>query len=308
MLERYDLVRRKLDVIADPVSAYAVSGDGTRLVVRDRETLRVLRVGPAGSSAPETGRRRRVRDRHAPDRRHGRPGRRVAADVRRGRPADARPLLGRRTWPASTGRRSWRGTGRWSTRSAATTTSSTCCGRCSGELGTSHAYVIGGACAAATGRGGPGCSAPTSSAPSDGWRVARVLPPESSAPDARSPLAGPGVDVRAGDVILDVDGRPVDPELGARAAAGRHREPAGRADRAHRPDRAGAGEVRRVVVRPLLVGVGAALPGLGGGPAGVRRRPFRRAGSATCTSPTWCASGLGAAAPRPEPGDGARRA
>jgi tricorn protease len=33
VLERYDLGRRKLDVIADPVSCYAVSGDGTRLLV-----------------------------------------------------------------------------------------------------------------------------------------------------------------------------------------------------------------------------------------------------------------------------------
>ena len=55
VLERYDLVRRKLDVIADPVSEYAVSGDGTRLVVRDGETLRVLRSDRTGSSAPEKG-------------------------------------------------------------------------------------------------------------------------------------------------------------------------------------------------------------------------------------------------------------
>ena len=38
------------------------------------------------------------------------------------------------------------------------------------------------------------------------------------------------------------------------------------------PDRADAGEVRRVVVRPLRVGGGAALPGLGGRAAGRRRR------------------------------------
>src|SRR6185503_16643698 len=55
VLERYDLVRRKLDVIADPVSSYAVSGDGTRLVVRDGETLRVLRSDRSGSTAPEKG-------------------------------------------------------------------------------------------------------------------------------------------------------------------------------------------------------------------------------------------------------------
>ena len=48
-------MRRKLDVIADPVSEYAVSGDGTRLVVRDGETLRVLRSDRTGSTAPDKG-------------------------------------------------------------------------------------------------------------------------------------------------------------------------------------------------------------------------------------------------------------
>ena len=57
VLERYDLVRRKLDVIADPVSAYAVSGDGTRLVVRDGETLRVLRSDRSGVERAREGRR-----------------------------------------------------------------------------------------------------------------------------------------------------------------------------------------------------------------------------------------------------------
>ena len=53
VLERYDLTRRKLEVIADPVSSFAVSGDGTRLVVRDRHTLRVLRTDRSGSATPE---------------------------------------------------------------------------------------------------------------------------------------------------------------------------------------------------------------------------------------------------------------
>ncbi len=89
------------------------------------------------------------------------------------------------------------------------------------------------------------------SATDDGWRVVRVLPPETSAPDARSPLAGPGVDVRAGDVILDVAGRPVDPEWGPApllvGTANRLVELTVRTG----PDRDGAGEVRRVVVKPL---------------------------------------------------------
>ena len=48
----------------------------------------------------------------------------------------------------------------------------------------------------------------------DVWRVARVLPAETSVRGARAPLSAPGVAVRAGDVVLAVDGRPVDPRLG----------------------------------------------------------------------------------------------
>jgi tricorn protease len=44
--------------------------------------------------------------------------------------------------------------------------------------------------------------------------VERVLPGESSDPLARSPLSAPGVAVRAGDVLVAVDGRPVDPVTG----------------------------------------------------------------------------------------------
>ena len=77
--------------------------------------------------------------------------------------------------------------------------------------------------------------------------------PETSAPDARSPLAGPGVDVRAGDVILEVAGRPVDPEWGPApllvGTANRLVELTVRTGATGRGD--GAGEVRRVVVKPL---------------------------------------------------------
>ena len=40
--------------------------------------------------------------------------------------------------------------------------------------------------------------------------MTRVLPGESSDPRARSPLAAPGAQIRAGDVLLAVDGQPVD--------------------------------------------------------------------------------------------------
>lgn len=46
------------------------------------------------------------------------------------------------------------------------------------------------------------------------WRIDRILPSETSDPDAQSPLAAPGVAVRAGDAIVAVSGRPVDPVTG----------------------------------------------------------------------------------------------
>jgi tricorn protease len=51
----------------------------------------------------------------------------------------------------------------------------------------------------------------------DGWRIDRVLPSESSDPGARSPLRAAGVDAQPGDLIVAVDGRPVDPVAGPSA-------------------------------------------------------------------------------------------
>lgn len=82
-----------------------------------------------------------------------------------------------------------------------------------GELGTSHAYV--------TPRGGFGDGARQGllgadiSRHKDGsWRVDRILPAETSDPEARSPLAAPGVAVRPGDAIIAVGGHLVDPVTG----------------------------------------------------------------------------------------------
>ncbi|WP_097254731.1 S41 family peptidase [Streptomyces sp. Ag109_G2-15] len=82
-----------------------------------------------------------------------------------------------------------------------------------GELGTSHAYVMP--------RGGYGNGARQGllgadiSRHEDGsWRIDRILPAETSDPEARSPLAAPGVAVRPGDAIVAVAGQPVDPVTG----------------------------------------------------------------------------------------------
>ncbi|MET8448494.1 S41 family peptidase [Streptomyces sp. NPDC005209] len=81
-----------------------------------------------------------------------------------------------------------------------------------GELGTSHAYVqpSGGSGGLRQGLLG----ADISRHPDGSWRIDRILPSETSDPQARAPLAAPGVAVRAGDAIVAVGGHPVDPVTG----------------------------------------------------------------------------------------------
>jgi tricorn protease len=81
-----------------------------------------------------------------------------------------------------------------------------------GELGTSHAY----AARAGYPRAGEWLGMLGTDLTRDGevWRIARILPGESSDPRARSPLSGPGVVVRPGDALLEIDGVSVDPVTG----------------------------------------------------------------------------------------------
>lgn len=259
VLERYDLVRRKLDVIADPVSGYAVSGDGTRLVVRDGETLRVLRSDRSSSNGPEKG----DPDEFDVDTK------RVVVTVDptaewRQMFDEAGRLMRDHFWVADMA-----GVG-WTAELARYRPLVDAVGshddlvdvlwEVHGELGSSHAYVGGGG-PVGDRSGRPGLlgadlerAGPDGGG--DGWRVTRVLPPETSAPSARSPLAGAGVDVRAGDVLLEVAGRPVDPHWGPApllvGTANRLVELTVRSGAARSGSgRPGAGEVRRVVVRPL---------------------------------------------------------
>jgi tricorn protease len=249
VLERYDLTRRKLDVIADPLSAYAVSGDGTRLVVRDNETLRVLRSDRSGSAAPEKG----DGDEFEIDTR------RVVVTVDptaewRQMFDEVGRLMRDHFWVADMAGVDWAAElERYRLLVDAVGSHDDLVDvlwELQGELGTSHAYVSGSGAGDWSGR--PGLLGADLERTDEGWRVARVLPPETSAPAARSPLASPGVDVRAGDVILEVSGRTVDPEWGPApllvGTANRLVELTVRTG----PEREGAGEVRRVVVTPLV--------------------------------------------------------
>ncbi|MFF1378565.1 S41 family peptidase [Streptomyces sp. NPDC058308] len=83
-----------------------------------------------------------------------------------------------------------------------------------GELGTSHAYVS----AARRNEGPPhyqramGLLGANLVHRDEGWMVKRILPGDSSDSKARSPLAGAGI--REGAILTHIDGRPVDPVTG----------------------------------------------------------------------------------------------
>ena len=193
VLERYDLVRRSSTVIADPATGFAVSGDGTRIVARDRGKVRLLRADRSGSSTPEdeggdefeidTGRLVVTVD--------------PSAEWRQMFDETAR-LMRDHFWTADMAGVDW---------AAETARYRPLVGRVGshddlvdllwelhGELGTSHAYVMGGR-PAGDRDGRPGLLGadlePEPGGP--GWRVTRVLPPETSAPAARP---GPRPDAR----------------------------------------------------------------------------------------------------------------
>ena len=207
-LQRFDLRKREVKELVGALDWFRVSGDGTRLVVRDHDELRVLPSARKHDDAGETvtvdvSRARFQADpaalwRHA----YGEAGRFLGWDYWTpdmsgvdwdGVLGEYRPLLDRIRSAADFADLLW---------------------EVLGELGTSHAYVT----AAAS---GPRDHVPVGQLGADisrdaagRWVVDRILPGESSDPRARSPLAAPGVAVSPGDQLVAVDGQPVDPRRG----------------------------------------------------------------------------------------------
>jgi tricorn protease len=206
-LQRFDLRKREVKELAAGVSWFRVSGDGTRIVVKDHDELRVLpsaRKDDSGDvvTVDET-RARFLADpvtlwQHA----YTEVGRFIRRDFWvpdmsgvdwDGMLEEYRPMLTRIRSSADFSDLLW---------------------DLVGELGTSHAYVNaaanGGRKYAPVGQLGADISRDSSGR----WLVDRILPGESSDPRARSPLAAPGVAVVAGDELVAVDGVPVDPVRG----------------------------------------------------------------------------------------------
>jgi tricorn protease len=212
-LERYDLAKREVTELVAELDWFDVSGDGTRLVVKDGEDLRVLPSDrkddheSADTVTVDLARARFTADpaalwRHAYDE-AGRVMRRnfwtpdMSGVDWDGVLAAYRPLLDRVRGADDFTDLLWEAVA---------------------ELATSHAYIVKAGQDYGPGEPGPTAvgqlGADISRDGSGHWVVDRVLPGESSDPRARSPFEAPGVVVRSGDELVAVDGRPVDPVHG----------------------------------------------------------------------------------------------
>ncbi|WP_367132489.1 PDZ domain-containing protein [Saccharothrix sp. HUAS TT1] len=240
VLERFDLTKARAEVLVDGVDAYAVTGDGRRLVVQDGHDLQVVpadrKVDPDDSDSVDVdlSRVRVVVD--------------LAAEWRQAY-AEAGRLMRDNFWRTDMGGVDWAGVlERYRPlvdRLGSYGDLVDLLWEVQGELGTSHAYVI--PARGARGRAVGLLGADLERDEAGAWRVVRVIPGETSDPAARSPLAAPGVAVRVGDAIVAVDGRQVDPLTGpAPLLVGTADKPV---ELIVRPG--GGGEPRRVVVVPL---------------------------------------------------------
>ena len=211
VLERFDLRKREVTELVGELDWFYVSGDGTRLVVKDRDDLRVLpseHKEDRGSDESVTVDESRARFQADP------------AALWRHAFDEAGRLMRRDFWTPDMSGVDWDGVlGSYRplldrVRSADDFTD--LMWEVVAELGTSHAYV-GRADADGPDRFAAAVGLLGADLSRDGsgrWVVDRVLPGESSDPRARSPLEAPGVTVRPGDELIAVDGRPVDPVRG----------------------------------------------------------------------------------------------
>ncbi|MFJ4870608.1 S41 family peptidase [Streptomyces sp. NPDC088757] len=206
-LEHFSITKARKSELASDLDWFAVSGDGTRLVVADEGELRAVPATEAGDgdSTVYLDLRRIL---HEVD--PGAEWRQVFDEA--GRIVRAyfwEPGMGGVDWSAILDQ--YRPLVE---RVASPDEFADLLREVMGELGTSHAYVT----PARRNEGPPHYQRPmgllgANLVPREaGWTVKRILPGESSDSKARSPLAGTGI--REGAVLTHVDGRPVDPVTG----------------------------------------------------------------------------------------------
>ena len=205
-LERFDFATRRAETLVDELDRFEVSGDGARLAVVDHGDLRIVpadhRVGKDERDDAVTVDLSRVRVTVDPAAEWGQM---FDETARLMRDNFWRTDLGGLDWPAVQAR--YRPL---VDRLGSYSDLVDLLWELQGEPGTSHAYVQPNGSGAGGSRRLGMLGADLARDGAGVWRVVRVLPGESSDPAARSPLGAPGVSVRAGEAILEVDGRPVD--------------------------------------------------------------------------------------------------
>ncbi|MFT2018742.1 S41 family peptidase [Streptomyces sp. 796.1] len=242
-LEHFDLAKARRTELTSDVDWFAVSGDGSRLVVNDDGDLRVVPANEI-SDPDSTVQMDLRRILHEVD---------PAAEWQQAY-AEAGRLMRAYFWEPGMGGVDWDAVldqyRPLLDRVASPDEFADLLREVLGELGTSHAYVS----PARRNEGPPhyqraiGLLGADFTRGKDGaWQVTRILPGDSSDSKARSPLAGSGI--REGAALTHVDGRPVDPVAGPAplltAAGGTTVE------LTFRPAE-GGGPPRRVAVVPLI--------------------------------------------------------
>ncbi|MBV9581394.1 MAG: PDZ domain-containing protein [Chloroflexi bacterium] len=209
-LESYELETQKQERIADGVADFAIGQDGKTLMYRSGDRLRVLKAGEK-----------------APDRKDDKPGResgwidlgRVKVSIE---PAaewkqmfqEAWRLQREQFWTEDLSGIDWDAVhGLYAPLVERITTRSEFSDllwEVQGELGTSHAYEMGGEY-----RSGPnyrqgflGVDWAFDSA-SDAYQITRIVHGDTWDADGSSPLLGPGVNVVEGDLVLAINGQPL---------------------------------------------------------------------------------------------------
>ncbi|MFD7839910.1 S41 family peptidase [Streptomyces sp. NPDC059761] len=206
-LEHFEITKARKSELASGLDWFAVSGDGTRLVINDDGDLRAVPSTESGDSDSTVYLDLR-RILHEVD---------PAAEWRQAF-EEAGRLIRAYFWEPGMCNIDWDGVLRQYRplveRVASPDEFADLLREVLGELGTSHAYVS----PARRNEGPPHYHRPIGLLGAnlvpreEGWVLARILPGESSDSKARSPLAGTGI--REGAVLTHVDGRPVDPVAG----------------------------------------------------------------------------------------------
>jgi tricorn protease len=239
-LERFDLRKREVTEIASEIDWFDVSGDGTRLVVSDNGELQVMPASGKHDDASQTVTVDKSRARFQAD----------PAALWHHAYAEAGRIMRRDFWTPDMSGVDWDGAAQeyrpLLDRIRSSADFADLLWELLGETGTSHSYVQS---APSPGPKHPPVGqlgADLTRDPAGRWLIDRVLPGESSDPQARSPLAAPGVAVHPGDELVAVDGQPVDPVRGPwPLLAGTAGQPV------ELTVRAPSSEPRRVVVVPL---------------------------------------------------------